>query len=68
MRLGDKVRMLRGIEEGHIVRLINDKLVEIETTDGFTMPALKSDLVIVSSEENDYFDKPQKSVEAVDKT
>ncbi len=65
MRQGDKVRMLRGIEEGHIVRIINDKLVEIETTDGFTMPALKSDLVLVSSEETEYFDKPQKNVEAV---
>lgn len=65
MRVGDNVRMLRGIEEGHVVRLINDKLVEIETTDGFTMPALKTDLVIVSSEETEYFDKPHKTIEAV---
>lgn len=67
MRQGDKVRMLRGVEEGHVVRLINDKLVEIETSDGFTMPALITDLVVISNEENKYFERPQKDIETVEK-
>lgn len=58
MKIGDKVRMIRGTEEGRVIRVINDKLVEIDIEDGFSMPALKSDLVVVAQEEAQHFDKP----------
>lgn len=60
MNIGDKVRMLRGKEEGFITKIINDKLVEVEIEDGFRIPTLRSDLVIVSTEEANYFDKEER--------
>lgn len=59
MNIGDKVRMLRGKEEGFITKIINEKLVEVEIEDGFRIPTLRSDLVLVSREEADYFDREQ---------
>lgn len=59
MNIGDKVRMLRGKEEGFITKIINDKLVEVEIEDGFRIPTLRSDLVVVSREEANYFEKPE---------
>ncbi len=59
MNVGDKVRAIHGIEEGIVIRIVDEKIVEIETADGFTMPFVKSELVIVASEETQYFDKNQ---------
>lgn len=55
MDIGDKVRVLRGKEEGIITRIIDQKLIEIEIEDGFHIPVLKSEVVVVAKEENDYF-------------
>lgn len=57
MNVGDKVRAIHGIEEGIIIRVVDEKIVEIETSDGFTMPFVKSELVVVASDENQYFNK-----------
>lgn len=57
MNIGDKVRVIKGTEEGLITRFINDKLIEIEIEAGFTMPVMKSEIVIVSSQEQNYFEK-----------
>lgn len=57
MNIGDKVRVIQGIEEGIITRIINDKLIEIEIEDGFTMPVMKSEVVVVASEEKNHFQK-----------
>lgn len=52
MKIGDKVRLLRGKEEGILKRIIDAKQVEIEIEDGFRIPVLTSEIVIVSSEES----------------
>lgn len=51
MNIGDKVRLLRGKEEGIITGFLDNKLLEIEIEDGFKIPVLKSEVVIVASEE-----------------
>lgn len=56
--------MLRGKEEGFITKIINEKLVEVEIEDGFRIPTLRSDLVLVSREEADYFDREQEEEKA----
>lgn len=64
MNIGDKVRVIKGIEEGVVTRIINDKLIEIEIEAGFTMPVLKSEVVIVASEEKNYF-KREETVDSI---
>ncbi len=57
MKVGDKVRVIHGNEEGHVIKKLPNDLVEIETSDGFTIPVLEADLVLVASAEKDYFKK-----------
>ena len=57
MNIGDRVRLLRGSEEGIIRKFIDDKLVELEIEDGFSIPVLKSDVVLISVEEANIFKK-----------
>lgn len=55
MNIGDKVRLLRGTEEGVIIRVINDNTYEIEIEDGFSFPVLKSEVVLVHKSEAEHF-------------
>lgn len=55
MNIGDKVRLLRGQEEGIVTRFLDGGLVEVEIEDGFQIPVLKNELVVVASEEAKYF-------------
>jgi hypothetical protein len=48
MNIGDKVRMLRAKEEGVITAFMPGNLVEIEIEDGFKIPVMRSELVLVS--------------------
>jgi hypothetical protein len=48
MNIGDKVRMLRAKEEGVITGFMPGNLVEIEIEDGFKIPVMRSELVLVS--------------------
>jgi hypothetical protein len=57
-KIGDKVRMLRSSEEGVVIRIKNN-LIDIETTDGFEIPVTPTDLVLVSTSENEYFRKEE---------
>ncbi|EMR01608.1 Smr/MutS family protein [Cesiribacter andamanensis] len=59
MNVGDKVRMLRGKEEGIVTRIIDPKLIEIEIEDGFQIPVLKSEVVVVAREEASFFKRPE---------
>ncbi|MEM6845338.1 MAG: DUF2027 domain-containing protein [Bacteroidota bacterium] len=59
MKIGDKVRTLRGNEEGVITRFLEKNLVEIEIEDGFGIPVLRSELVVIAAEEESYFEKPE---------
>ena len=52
MKIGDRVRFTHGKEEGRIVKIIDAKQVEVEIEDGFRIPALKNELVIVAAEES----------------
>lgn len=61
MKIGDKVRTLRGNEEGIIVRFLEKNLVEVEIEDGFGIPVLRNELVVVAQEEKNYFDRPERA-------
>jgi hypothetical protein len=51
MNIGDKVRLIHGKEEGIIRKVVNDRLIEIEIEDGFLIPVLKNEVVLIASEE-----------------
>ncbi len=57
MKIGDKVRVINGSEEGRIIEFKNNGIVEIEIEEGFTIPVLKKDLVVVAEAEATYFEK-----------
>ncbi|MGD1894907.1 MAG: DUF2027 domain-containing protein [Cyclobacteriaceae bacterium] len=59
MKIGDKVRTLRGNEEGTVVRFLDKNLVEVEIEDGFGIPVLRNELVVVGEEEKNYFDRTE---------
>ena len=59
MNIGDKVRMLHGHEQGIVRKFMGNNLVEIEIEDGFTIPVLKNELVVVAKEEQDHFKKEE---------
>lgn len=55
MNIGDRVRLLRGKEEGIIRKISGGGRVEVEIEDGFVIPALKSELVLINAIEKKYF-------------
>jgi hypothetical protein len=66
MNIGDKVRLLHGTEEGVITKLSSGGQVEIEIEDGFRIPALRSEVVLVNEAESKYFDRGDAKVDAAD--
>lgn len=54
MNIGDRVRLLHGKEEGTI-RKVSGARIEVEIEDGFIIPALKSEVVIIAEAEKNYF-------------
>lgn len=64
MKVGDRVRLMHGREEGKIIRLLEKSLVEVEIEDGFAIPVLQSELVLVSADESTSFDMPEDKVGA----
>lgn len=57
MNIGDKVRLLKGSEEGIITQFLEKNLIEVEIEDGFTIPVLRHEVVVVAKEESDYFQR-----------
>lgn len=55
MNVGDRVRLLRGNEEGIITRISSGGRMEIEIEDGFRIPVLKNEVVVISDVERQYF-------------
>ena len=55
MNIGDKVRLLRGTEQGIIRKISSSGRIEIEIEDGFIIPAMKSEVVVISEAEKNYF-------------
>ena len=57
MNIGNRVRLLRGKEEGIVSKIVDDKLIEVEIEDGFNIPVLKKEVVIISQQEESVFGK-----------
>jgi hypothetical protein len=55
MNIGDKVRLLHGTEEGIVRKISSNGRIEVEIEDGFLIPAMKSEVVIVAEAEKNYF-------------
>src|SRR5690554_5601801 len=55
MNVGDKVRLLRGNEEGIITKISQGGRIEVEIEDGFRIPAMRNEIVVVSEAERQYF-------------
>lgn len=66
MNIGDKVRMIRAKEQGVVVRFLNGNRVEIEIEDGFRIPVMQSELVVVSPMEAERFKPSGQAAEARD--
>ena len=64
MNIGDKVRLLKGSEEGVITQFLENNLIEVEIEDGFTIPVLRNEVVVVAKEESNYFQRIQPAREA----
>ena len=67
MRIGDRVRLLKGTEEGIIVAIKDNKIVEVEIEDGFVIPALRNEVVVVDKREATFFDIEEPEPERVEK-
>lgn len=57
MNIGDQVRLLHGKEQGVIKKISSSGRIEVEVEDGFVIPALKSELVLIHASEKQYFGK-----------
>lgn len=55
MNIGDKVRLLHGTEEGIVRKISSSGRIEVEIEDGFIIPAMKSEVVIIAEAETNYF-------------
>lgn len=64
MNIGDKVRLLHGNEEGVITKISGSK-VEIEIEDGFRIPALKNEVVVISASERMIFGEKEMEVPVI---
>lgn len=54
MNIGDKVRMLYGKEEG-VITAIKGDIIEVAIEDGFSIPVMKREIVIISPDEAKVF-------------
>ena len=55
MNIGDRVRSISGSEEGVVTSFISGLEVEVEIEDGFRIPYLRTDLVVISETEKKTF-------------
>ncbi len=58
MNIGDKVRLIHGREEGVITGISQGNQIEIEIEDGFRIPVLKTEVVVISPIEKEKFTAP----------
>ena len=66
MNIGDRVRVLHGKEEGIIRKVSQGGRIEVEIEDGFVIPVLKSEVVLVAEAEKNYFGESSSIAAAVD--
>jgi len=55
MNIGDRVRLLHGKEEGTIRKISSSGRIEVEIEEGFIIPAMKTDVVVIAEAEKSYF-------------
>ncbi len=51
-KTGDKVKFLNDVGEGTVIRKIDNNLYEVENNDGFNVPVLKSELILIDDNNN----------------
>jgi hypothetical protein len=51
IHIGDRVRLVHSKEEGIVIRFMANQVIEIETEDGFKLPILQREVVVVSPAE-----------------
>jgi hypothetical protein len=61
MNIGDKVRLVHGKEEGVVYRFLPGNVVEIEIEDGFRIPVLRNEVVLISPVEQERLLKEEKA-------
>lgn len=66
MNIGDRVRVLHGKEEGVIRKVSAGGRIEVEIEDGFVIPVLKSEVVLVAEAEKSYFGEVQPASQAIE--
>jgi len=52
IKVGDRVRFLNDVGGGRVKQLLDNKMVEIQTKDGWDMPYLISELVVIPDDPN----------------
>ena len=57
LRIGDKVRYLNEVGEGRVIKIIDDKTVEILNEFGFEVPVLEKELVPVDVAETEFVNR-----------
>ncbi|GAB4340931.1 MAG: DUF2027 domain-containing protein [Flammeovirgaceae bacterium] len=67
MNIGDRVRTLKSNHEGIITKLISENQIEVEIEDGFRIPFLKADLVVVAREEHSIWGDDKAAASGKDK-
>jgi len=67
LKKGSKVKFLNEVGGGRVIEIINAKMVKIETFDGFELPCLIDDLIIVEDDASNY-KSPSSSNSEVKKT
>ncbi len=66
MNIGDRVRVLHGKEEGVIRKISAGGRIEVEIEDGFVIPVLKSEVVLVAEAEKNHFGETQHSTSEIE--
>ena len=68
LKKGSKVKFLNEVGGGRVVEIINAKMVKVETNDGFDMPCLVEDLILVEEDASNYSSSsnPKKETKGTD--
>jgi len=51
MNIGDRVRFIHSKDEGIIVKINDNKIIEVEIEDGFQIPVLRSEVTAIAADE-----------------
>ncbi|NQU84604.1 MAG: DUF2027 domain-containing protein [Mariniphaga sp.] len=67
IHVGDKVRFLNDVGGGKVTSIINKKMVNVEDEDGFEIPTLITELVVIESSVKSYIEeKPEYNIQLIE--